>query len=179
MLFIRLLSAGNQPVLVPPSPTRPLRISDIDECLALLELVAQHIPQVQALLAPNNGQSVPIATQSNQYAGQYTSQAAQAGPLNTSNPYTTPAANTNPFLGGIPATQQALAASSNTGMQSYAGYFSNSHSPTTYQPSHRRSTTSQQVADNLECIIPGCGKPVHVDAKGVKSSDYCSMRHRE
>jgi len=37
----------------------------------------------------------------------------------------------------------------------------------------------QKPADNLECLIPGCGQPVHVDAKGVKVSEYCSMRHRE
>jgi hypothetical protein len=39
--------------------------------------------------------------------------------------------------------------------------------------------STQPSADDLECFIPGCGKPVHVDAKGMKTSDYCSMRHRE
>ncbi|KAF9533961.1 hypothetical protein CPB83DRAFT_417424 [Crepidotus variabilis] len=40
-------------------------------------------------------------------------------------------------------------------------------------------SNSQQNTDNLECLIPGCRKPVHTDAKGVKTSDYCSLRHRE
>ncbi|KAJ7471406.1 hypothetical protein B0H11DRAFT_2237315 [Mycena galericulata] len=30
----------------------------------------------------------------------------------------------------------------------------------------------------LDCLIPGCGQPVHVDASGVMS-DYCSKKHRE
>lgn len=30
-----------------------------------------------------------------------------------------------------------------------------------------------------ECLIPGCGKPVHIDSSGSKTSEYCSMRHRE
>jgi len=47
------------------------------------------------------------------------------------------------------------------------------------QPNFNTTTSSQQATDDLECLIPGCGKPVHVDAKGLKASDYCSMRHRE
>lgn len=39
--------------------------------------------------------------------------------------------------------------------------------------------STQPSADDLECYIPGCGKAVHVDAQGVKTSNYCSMRHRE
>ncbi|KIM80427.1 hypothetical protein PILCRDRAFT_822558 [Piloderma croceum F 1598] len=30
-----------------------------------------------------------------------------------------------------------------------------------------------------DCLIPGCGKPVHVDENGIPASDYCSQRHRE
>jgi len=29
------------------------------------------------------------------------------------------------------------------------------------------------------CGIPGCNEPVHVDADGTITSEYCSMRHRE
>src|SRR5690606_12897473 len=46
-----------------------------------------------------------------------------------------------------------------------------------YQQQHGQQY--QQPPDDLECLIPGCGKPVHVDAKGLKTSDYCSQRHRE
>ncbi|KZP04323.1 hypothetical protein FIBSPDRAFT_876627 [Athelia psychrophila] len=31
----------------------------------------------------------------------------------------------------------------------------------------------------LICLIPGCGKAVHLDANGLPASDYCSQRHRE
>ncbi|KAF7970557.1 hypothetical protein HWV62_23649, partial [Athelia sp. TMB] len=31
----------------------------------------------------------------------------------------------------------------------------------------------------LICLIPGCGKPVHLDDNGLPASDYCSQRHRE
>lgn len=44
------------------------------------------------------------------------------------------------------------------------------------------STSQQQQQQNsapAECVIPGCGQPVHIDSKGLKTSEYCSMRHRE
>jgi hypothetical protein len=30
-----------------------------------------------------------------------------------------------------------------------------------------------------DCLIPGCGKPVHLNENGLPASDYCSQRHRE
>ena len=56
------------------------------------------------------------------------------------------------------------------------------HSVASSNPLHvaqQLHISTQPSADDLECFIPGCGKPVHVDAKGMKTSDYCSMRHRE
>ena len=56
------------------------------------------------------------------------------------------------------------------------------HSVASSNPLHAAQQlhiSTQPSADDLECFIPGCGKPVHVDAKGMKTSDYCSMRHRE
>ena len=56
------------------------------------------------------------------------------------------------------------------------------HSVASSNPPHvaqQLHISTQPSADDLECFIPGCGKPVHVDAKGMKTSDYCSMRHRE
>ncbi|KAJ6620074.1 hypothetical protein B0H10DRAFT_2362502 [Mycena sp. CBHHK59/15] len=35
-----------------------------------------------------------------------------------------------------------------------------------------------QPLEPLDCLIPGCGQPVHVDASGAQS-DYCSKKHRE
>jgi hypothetical protein len=56
------------------------------------------------------------------------------------------------------------------------------HSVASSNPLHEAQQlhiSTQPSADDLECFIPGCGKPVHVDAKGMKTSDYCSRRHRE
>ncbi|KAJ3515130.1 hypothetical protein NLJ89_g1944 [Agrocybe chaxingu] len=135
----------------------------------LAKLVAQHIPQVQALLAPNSGGAMNPANASgpaippptNPFAGG--TAASQPAPVN--NPFLNAQAQ-NPFANPQPQTTSngavPLAASSNA-------------LPST-QPAH---ASAQQAATNIECLIPGCGKPVHVDAKGVKVSDYCSMRHRE
>ncbi|KAG7089288.1 hypothetical protein E1B28_010986 [Marasmius oreades] len=35
------------------------------------------------------------------------------------------------------------------------------------------------AASNTQCRIPGCGKPVYVDANGQSTSEYCSMSHRQ
>ena len=58
-----------------------------------------------------------------------------------------------------------------------AVYLAPSAPPAGAQPLLHLST--QEAADDLECLIPGCGKPVHRDAQGLTTSDYCSMRHRE
>ncbi|KAF8630187.1 hypothetical protein AX15_003065 [Amanita polypyramis BW_CC] len=69
-----------------------------------------------------------------------------------------PAYNNNPFMNltnqAQPAQQQAAANGAPTQAQS-----------STQPPS--------------QCLIPGCGKPVHVDAQGNTTSDYCSRKHRE
>ncbi|KAJ7576589.1 hypothetical protein C8J56DRAFT_972445 [Mycena floridula] len=31
--------------------------------------------------------------------------------------------------------------------------------------------------DPVDCAIPDCGQPVHVDGAGLKISKYCLMRH--
>ncbi|CAA7269532.1 unnamed protein product [Cyclocybe aegerita] len=136
---------------------------------AYLEFVAQHIPQVQALLAPNSGGATnPINSSgstvqppTNPFVGG--TAAAQSAPVN--NPFINAQAQ-NPFANPQPQTTSngavPLAASSNTLPSA--------------QPAH---ASTQQAAINIECLIPGCGKPVHIDAKGIKMSDYCSMRHRE
>jgi len=42
-----------------------------------------------------------------------------------------------------------------------------------------KSQYGQALGDPPACLIPGCGKPVHVDENGMPASDYCSQRHRE
>jgi hypothetical protein len=128
----------------------------------IAELVAQHIPQVaQAFFNPNGPQQPQSGGNTSNLVG---------GPA----PQVMPSRiNTNPFLGGVPATQQDL--DNNGGI-----ILLDTRSNTTAQPILHRSTgNNQQAADDLRCLIPCCGRPVHTDAKGVKTSDYCSLRHRE
>lgn len=47
------------------------------------------------------------------------------------------------------------------------------------QPSLRVQTQQPESEAPAECLIPGCGQPVYVDAKGTKTSAYCSLRHRQ
>lgn len=85
---------------------------------------------------------------------------------------------TNPFLdpSNQTAYQMAAGVPPQNAMTNGAVHSVASSKPL---PVAQLDISTQQTADDLECFIPGCGKPVHVDAKGVKSSDYCSMRHRE
>ncbi|KAJ7222933.1 hypothetical protein C8J57DRAFT_1094316, partial [Mycena rebaudengoi] len=45
-------------------------------------------------------------------------------------------------------------------------------------PSSAAPPNATQPSEPLDCLIPGCGQPVHVDSSGF-SSDYCSRKHRE
>jgi hypothetical protein len=140
-----------------------------------VEIVVQNMPQVQALLNGTGIAANPApASQGN---GAYGAQVQpQQQPMN------------NPFL------NQAAAAMANgssslpapptysSGVNGYgAGYSGGGVQQQQYQQQYPQYGQQQQQysAEDLECLIPGCGKPVHVDAKGMKSSDYCSQRHRE
>jgi hypothetical protein len=145
------------------SPVRILFIespSHFDQTRSSTELVAQQIPQVQALLA-GVSPAAPVANTSPvpvpvPVAVAPTAQAA---------PVTQP--RNNPFLGGLNNVQAPAAngtlVTSNT-------------MPATAQQLH---VSTQPAADPGTCLIPDCKQPVHVDAKGMRTSDYCSMKHRE
>ncbi|KAJ3853603.1 hypothetical protein EV368DRAFT_63951 [Lentinula lateritia] len=47
------------------------------------------------------------------------------------------------------------------------------------QPSLFVQTQQPESEAPVECLIPGCGQPVYVDAKGMNTSAYCSLRHRQ
>ena len=90
----------------------------------------------------------------------------------------------NPFLN--PVGQQQQQAAYPTAQAASGGAMTNGAVVTSLGASSKPQgaqqllhNSTQKPADNLECLIPGCGQPVHVDAKGVKVSEYCSMRHRE
>ncbi|KJA16184.1 hypothetical protein HYPSUDRAFT_302503 [Hypholoma sublateritium FD-334 SS-4] len=150
--------------------------------MQIAKLVVQHIPQVQSLLnaAPQAAPAPPTQhIVANPFANPVNTQvrppAQNSGPTN------------NPFLGPGPVyTQSAyqnpappaavVSAPQCAAPTNGAVYLAPSAPPAGAQPL-RLST--QEAADDLECLIPGCGKPVHRDAQGVTTSDYCSMRHRE
>ncbi|KAH6913470.1 hypothetical protein BKA70DRAFT_1525790 [Coprinopsis sp. MPI-PUGE-AT-0042] len=136
--------------------------------LQIAKLVAQQIPQVQALLAANGLASTIQQQQqpaqqpvNNQYAQQPAPATHRSTNSNPSNPVNNPFMNTmNPAMASMPQPGH-----SNTGLA---------------QNSFQQPQFQQPVnTDDLDCLIPGCGKPVHIDAKGLKTSDYCSQRHRE
>ena len=91
---------------------------------------------------------------------------------NLNNPFLDPTTNQAYQVPTVPAPQAAQSAMTNGAVYSVAS----SNPANVAQQLH---ISTQPSADDLECFIPGCGKPVHVDAKGMKTSDYCSMRHRE
>ncbi|KAF9479965.1 hypothetical protein BDN70DRAFT_894481 [Pholiota conissans] len=156
----------------------------------LAKLVAQHIPQVQAMFNPAPQPQVQAAPAQ-----------IQQQPI-ISNPFANPAVqvqaphapSNNPFLGPGPAAQsQNPTYATNPGAAAGASQQSAAMmngAPTvpklTPNPSrledggaHPLLLSAQQPTGHFECLIPGCGQPVHTDTKGVRTSEYCSMRHRE
>ncbi|KAJ2932507.1 hypothetical protein H1R20_g4587, partial [Candolleomyces eurysporus] len=162
-----------------PGAQQPLGSGPLDP-LSIAKIVVQNMPQVQALL---NGTGIPANPAGNSqgggaYGAQVQPQQQPQQPLN------------NPFL------NQAAAAMSNgssslpappnysSGVNGYgAAYSGGGVQQQQYQqqqyPQYGQQQQQQYSAEDLECLIPGCGKPVHVDSKGMKTSDYCSQRHRE
>ncbi|KAJ7145069.1 hypothetical protein C8R43DRAFT_550036 [Mycena crocata] len=118
--------------------------------LQIAKLVAQHIPQVQSFL-----NAVTPAVQ----AVQAPAPPPVSAPPSAATPAPAPAPapaktkpRNNPFLN----ISNQPPASSNAAAPAPAA-------------------APQQA---LDCLIPGCGQPVHVDSSGAMS-DYCSKKHRE
>ncbi|RDB29285.1 hypothetical protein Hypma_014878 [Hypsizygus marmoreus] len=126
--------------------------------MQVAQFVAQQVPHVKALLAAMNAVQPP---QQPAVAPVTQPQVQPAGPQNNPflqpNPFVQPQMQAQPQMNGTPAS----------GLSNSLG--------TAQHP----LSSAQPPADPPECLIPGCGKPVHVDAQGMKTSDYCSKRHRE
>ncbi|PPQ63939.1 hypothetical protein CVT24_009114, partial [Panaeolus cyanescens] len=176
-----IIPIAQRPAQVKQPPFVTRLFLSLSRYLAILriaiELVAQHIPQVQAYMAPIGAAAAAVSQA-------HAQQGPAAGSTNfapqvVAQPQTQiPAPVTNPFLDpiGYQQTTAPPGAANGTG----AGIPNNlSHTLPTTQPLHLSTKHNQQTSDNLECLIPGCGQPVHVDAKGLKTSEYCSMRHRD
>ncbi|KAJ7683699.1 hypothetical protein B0H17DRAFT_1204999 [Mycena rosella] len=130
----------------------PAPVNPLLDPVHLAKLVVQHIPQVQSFLAAV-GPAQPAAPPP--------VSASAPGPLPPA-ATSQPKPRNNPFLNLTNQTPpsnapQAAVASSGTAAL---------------------STAPQAAVQPLDCLIPGCGQPVHVDSAGVMS-DYCSKKHRE
>lgn len=106
------------------------------------------------LASANSTQAVPVG------------QSAPIAPVYQAPPPVV-AKSKNPFLNLINTVQGAIPSNGTSAA------FSNA---VPAQPLH---ISTQPATDPPECLIPDCDEPVHVDSKGLKTSDYCSMRHRE
>ncbi|KAK7031155.1 hypothetical protein VNI00_013570 [Paramarasmius palmivorus] len=140
-----------------PASSNSRNANTIDP-MQIAKLVVQQIPQLQAFLPPQLVQ--PLMQQQPVYA-QPAPQAAPA-PVPVASAQTRSVPVNNPFSG---SPQPAPAA------DPFSAAFTSSN-PTTF-------TVQQSSAPvRVDCRIPDCGKPVHVDSQGF-SSEYCSMKHRE
>ncbi|KXN81222.1 hypothetical protein AN958_05737 [Leucoagaricus sp. SymC.cos] len=142
-------NGGNTKKGANPSGNQKPAAGTIDP-MQIAQLVVQHVPQIQSLLANAQGQG-PSATTSVQSVG------------------TQPPVS-NPFLNSSSGTTQASQTSN--GIRSIP-FFSRGKKKA--QPKLNIST---KPSDDTKCIIPGCKQLVYVDEEGVVS-DYCSLRHRE
>ncbi|KAF5341907.1 hypothetical protein D9611_001973 [Ephemerocybe angulata] len=169
--------AGQQPKgKAAPNPAQAQPFGGALDPLSIAKMVVQQMPQLQGLLNGSGGAANP--------------QYQQPGPaLNPS--------SNNPFINSG-AAQAPKAQGQPTNGNAQAAYYSSTSNGVNYgvappPPSGAGGLGLSSVgggaaggyqqpqpdAEDLECLIPGCGKPAHVDAKGMKTSDYCSQRHRE
>ncbi|KAG5653227.1 hypothetical protein H0H81_001610 [Sphagnurus paluster] len=125
------------------------------------QFVATQVPHVQALLTALNSAAAPQAAPQPQVVQQ---------PAPTVGPRAPP--QNNPFL----QTQVQAPAGGLAPIMNGTQAPSSSLLLSTQPPS---ASGGVPAAVPPECRIPGCGKPVHVDTKGVTTSEYCSLRHCE
>ncbi|KAF9444465.1 hypothetical protein P691DRAFT_778244 [Macrolepiota fuliginosa MF-IS2] len=124
--------------------------------MQIAQIVVQHVPQLQSLLASAQGQ------------GSGSSASANVQPGGTQPP------SNNPFLNAVNTVGAAVQGTQSTNGSRSIPFFSRGKKNA--QPPLNVST--KQAPDDLRCLIPGCKQPVHVDEEGIVS-DYCSLRHRE
>ncbi|KAJ7755523.1 hypothetical protein B0H16DRAFT_716684 [Mycena metata] len=139
---------GTTNAAAPQAPGNPLL--DPVHLAKLVAQAAQHIPQVQSFLAA----VVPA-----QPAPPPAPVSAPVSVPMPANPQPKPPPRNNPFL--------------NQGKQQPA-----SSSPAPASSGAAVPNPTQAPLQPLDCLVPGCGQPVHVDASGAMS-DYCSKKHRE
>ncbi|KAF7312707.1 hypothetical protein MIND_00285400 [Mycena indigotica] len=150
-------ATGNRPTKKAAPNATPFGTTSIGgvtiDPLQIAKLVAQHIPQVQNLMTavgPVIGQAQP----------QSVPPVASAAP-----PRAAPAPKNNPFVNNGASLAPKPAAA-----------------PVILPAASSLSTPSAPNGAPLavpDCLIPGCGQPVHVDVASGSISAYCSKKHRE
>ncbi|PFH48380.1 hypothetical protein AMATHDRAFT_76772 [Amanita thiersii Skay4041] len=146
----------------PPKGFSPIQVA---------KMVAQHLPQVHGLMGTSNTSTTSTNATATTTATTPAPPAPQAIPAA---PPSQSAASGNPFL-TITSQQQQQLQQQQQQQQIPASNTSSANSSNTAQLS---AGTHPPIAPTL-CLIPGCGKPVHVDAQGLFPSSYCSKKHRE
>lgn len=152
--------------------------------LPLLELVAQQMPQVQALLATAAAGAAGAALASAVGVG------GGPGPGPAPRPSNVPVAQSHPRGNQpIPAVPAAAAPRAPAKASVNNPFINNPNIKTSavsampaLDPDDEDSDSEMdpdEMDDLPECLLPGCEKPVHVDANGAKASEYCSKKHRE
>ncbi|KAF7321663.1 hypothetical protein MKEN_00687500 [Mycena kentingensis (nom. inval.)] len=122
--------------------------------MQIAKLVAQHIPQVQSFMTAVTPALGP--------QGQVQVQAGAPPPAPAAAQRATP--KNNPFVnagGSVPVKVNA---------------------PVVIPQAAAMTTPAAPNGASMpvpDCLIPGCGQPVHVDASTGTMSEYCSKKHRE
>ncbi|KAJ7614077.1 hypothetical protein FB45DRAFT_261481 [Roridomyces roridus] len=149
--------------------------------IQLAKLVAQHIPQVQNFLA---AVTQPAAAAAAPPPPAYAPQAAVVpGPAPVAVTPTPPPPPPAPATANKPAGTKSVPRNNpfiNASAQPpvpAAAAVSSSPAPNANVNANTSAPTAPPTQP-LDCLIPGCGKPVHVDSSGAMS-DYCSQKHRE
>ncbi|KAF7289621.1 hypothetical protein HMN09_01324300 [Mycena chlorophos] len=143
--------------------------------MQIAKLVAQHIPQVQTFMnavGPALGQHQAQAQAQAQAQTQFIP-APAAAPVVTQRAAQNQNPKNNPFV--------------NTGASlglSFGAKASSSGAPVILPAAAPNTTPAAPNGAPLvgpvpDCLIPGCGQPVHVDATTGNVSEYCSKKHRE
>ncbi|KAF9492344.1 hypothetical protein BDN71DRAFT_1451761 [Pleurotus eryngii] len=150
----------------------------------IAQLVAQQMPQVQALLATAAAGAAGAALAS------AVGISSGPGPGPAPRPSNVPIAQSQPRGNQpIPSVPAAAAPRAPAKASVNNPFINNPNTKASAMPTvpaldpddeDSDSDMDPDEMDDLpECLLPGCEKPVHVDANGAKASEYCSKKHRE
>ncbi|KAL4260634.1 hypothetical protein AB1N83_008055 [Pleurotus pulmonarius] len=175
-------SKGGKPPTKGPSTSSNAAITINPAQIA--QLVAQQMPQVQALLATAAAGAAGAALASAVGVGG----GPRPGPA--PRPSNVPVAQSHPRGNQpIPAVPAAAAPRAPAKASVNNPFINNPNLKASAVPAMPALDPDDEDSDSdmdpdemddlPECLLPGCENPVHVDANGAKASEYCSKKHRE